>query len=143
MNQIIIGPGDGESGRSHLVGTASGSNLQSHAISSGRPILIGFSHKSFYVGLVMVQYVLLRKRLGIIPSILLVPDANALLWNIPRLGHLRTTTIFQLRRPAKPDPVAPFGDRRLPLLPLPLNENRHSQPSPWSTPSRFSKDYLK
>ena len=35
----------------------------------GRPIVIRFSLKSFYVGLGMVQYILLRKHLGIIPYI--------------------------------------------------------------------------
>ena len=49
-------------------------------------------------------------------------------------------TIFQLWRPAHPLTVSPFRDRRLPLLLLPLNEYRHSQPAPWITPSRLSKD---
>ena len=70
------------------------------------------------------------------------PRRHCLSVESPRRGNLRPTTICQLRRPAKPDPVAPFGDRRLPLLPLPLNRNRHSQPAPWSTPSRFREDYL-
>ena len=90
----------------------------------------------------MVRYVLLRKRLGMIPTIFLVPDATASAWNWPRRGHLRPMTIFQLWRPAKPDPVVPFVDQCLPLLPLPLNRNRHSQPAPWSTPSQFSEDSL-
>ena len=78
--------------------------------------------------------ILLRKHLGMIPLILLIPDATDLAWNLPQRGHLRLTTICQLRRPTKPDPVAPFGDLRLLLLPLPSDGNRDSQPAPWSTP---------
>ena len=77
-----------------------------------------------------------------IPSIVLAPNATALACNRPQRGHLRPTTIFQLRRPGKPDPVSPFGDWHLPLLPLPSNGNRHSQPAPWSTPLWFRKYYL-
>ena len=97
--------------------------------------------KSFYVGLGMVQYILLRKHLGAIPSIFFIPDNTVSEWNRPRLGHLQIPTIFQMRRPAQPVPFTPFGDRRLPLLPLPSNGNRNSQPAPWLTPFQFSEEF--
>ena len=125
-NQLLQGPAEGESRRAHLVRTASVSDLPSHAISSGRPIFIRFSLKSFYVGLCMVRYILLRKHLGTIPPIVLIPEKSASAWNRPRWVHLRPTTICHICRPDKPDPVAPFGDWRLPLLPLPSDGNRHS-----------------
>ena len=93
----------------------------------------------FYVGLCMVQCVLLRKHLGTILLIFPIPDDTASEYNWPRRGHIELPTIYQLRRPVKSIPVAPFGDRHLPLLPLSLNRNRNSLPSPWFTPFRFSK----
>ena len=136
-NQLLRGPIEGKYGRANFVGTASCSDLPSHAISLGRPIVIGFACKRFYVGLGMVQCVLLQTHLGMIPLIVLVPDAAALAWNRPRRGQLRHTEIYHLRRPSKPYPVAPFGDWRLPLRPLPSNRNWHSQPAPWSKSSQF------
>ena len=49
-------------------------------------------------------------------------------------------TICQMWRPAQPVPIAPFGDWRLPLIPLPSNGYRHSQLAPWLTPLRLSED---
>ena len=46
-----------------------------------------------------------------------------------------------MRRPAQPVPSAPFGDRRLPLLPPPTNGNRHSQPASWITPSQINEEF--
>ena len=89
----------------------------------------------------MVRYVLLRKHLGTILSIVFIPNNTTLAWNWPRRGHLQHPTICQLQRPAQPLPVATFGDRRLPFLPPPLNGNRESQPAPWLTPSRFSEEF--
>ena len=55
----------------------------------------------FYVGLGMVQCVLLRKQLGTIPSISPIPDNTASACNWPRRGYLRLLKICQLQRPAK------------------------------------------
>ena len=44
-HQLFLGPADGAFRRAHLVRTASGSNSSSHAIASGRPIVIGFETK--------------------------------------------------------------------------------------------------
>ena len=89
----------------------------------------------------MVQYVLLRKHLGTIPSIVFIPDNTALVYNRPRQGHLQHPTIYQLRRPEQPVTASPFGDQYLPLLPPPSNGNRNSQPAPWLTTSRFSENF--
>ena len=97
--------------------------------------------QSFYVGLVIVQYVLLRKHLGTIPSNIFIPDNTSSAWNRPQQGNLRHLTICQLRRLTQPVPALPFGDRCLPLLPPPLNGNWHSQLAPWLTPLRFSKEF--
>ena len=96
--------------------------------------------QSFYVGLCMAQYILLGKHLGTIPSISPIPDDNASECNWLRRGHLQLPTICQLLRFSKSVPVTHFGDRRLPLLPLPINVNRNSQPVPWLTPLQFSLD---
>ena len=95
--------------------------------------------KSFYAGLGMVRYVLLRKYLGTILSILPTPNDNTLAWNWAQRRQLRLPKTFQLRRPAKSVPVAPFGDWRLPLFPISSNGNWHSQLAPWLTPLRFRK----
>ena len=99
-----------------------------------------FFPQSFYVGLVMVQYFLLRKHLGTILPISPIPDDTYSAWNWPRRGHLRLPTIYQPRRPPKSVPVAPFGDQRFPILPIPANENHHYQPAPWITPLIFIED---
>ena len=72
----------------HLAETASGSDHPSGTISSGSSAPRVFSTNASYVGLV-VYYVLLRKRLPTIPSIILVPDNTALAWDHPRRVHLR------------------------------------------------------
>ena len=141
-NQLLSVSVEGESGRSHLFGTASGSDLLSHAILLGQLIVIRFYHKIFYIWLGMLRYVLLRKHLGTILLIVLVPNVTASSWNRSRRGYLWPTKICHLWRPAKPYPIVSFGDRRLLLLYLLSNGNRNYQLAPWSTPSGFSKYYL-
>ena len=76
-----------------------------------------------------------------IPSTVFTPDNTDLEWNPPRRGNLQHPTVCKMWRPAQPGPAAPFGYRRLPLLPPPSNGNRHSQLAPWLTPSQFSEDF--
>ena len=47
-----------------------------------------------------------------------------------------------MRISAQPVPAAPFGDRRVLLLPPATNGNQHSKPASWLTPSRQSEDFL-
>ena len=136
-HKLLQGPAEGAFRRSHLSGTASGSDLPPHAISSGRLIFNGFPPNLIR----KPRYGLLRiitKNLGTIPSIVFIPDNTALSWNRTQQGHLHDPTIFQLRSPAQPSSSAPFGDRCLPILPPPTNGNRYSQPAPWLTPLRLS-----
>ena len=139
MEQPLSGLAEGEPGRSHLVGTTSGSDHLSHTISPGSLVVIGFCHKIIR-RISMVWYVLLRKHLRTIPSIILIPDATASEQNRPQQGHLRHIKICQLPRPAKPEPAAPCRYRRLPPLPLPSRGNHNTQPTPWFKPTGLIKD---
>ena len=98
--------------------------------------------RSFYVNLGMVRYRLLQKYLRTLPPIVLIANIAALAWNQPRQGHLRHTTIYQLRRPAQPVPATPSVYRRLPVLPPTTNGNRHSKPAPLLTPLRRSEYFF-
>ena len=98
--------------------------------------------RSFYVSLCMVRFTLLQKHLETIPPNILITNIVALSWDRPRRGHLRNMTTYQLRRPAQPVPATHFRDRRLPLLPPPMNGNRHSKPTPWPTPLQRSEEFL-
>ena len=92
-------------------------------------------HRSFYVSLGMARFTLLRKHLRTIPPNIFITNIAASAWDKPQHRHLWYMRTHQLRRPTQPVPAAPFGDWRLPLLPPPTNENRHSKPAPWHTPS--------
>ena len=76
-----------------------------------------------------------------IKDCILIPNNTALAWNQPQWRHLRHPKICQLCRPPQPIPATPFGYQHLPLIFIFSNRNHHSQPAPWLTPLRFSKDF--
>ena len=84
--------------------------------------LSSFFPQKLYLGLGMVRYILLRKHLGTILSIFPIPDDTASTWNWPQRWHIWLPTIWQLRRPEKQVPFAPFVDWGLSLLPFPQTE---------------------
>ena len=90
----------------------------------------------------MVRFTFLQKHLGMIPPSILLTVIAALAWDRQRQGHLKQTTIHQLRRSAQSVPATPLGDRRRPLLPSTANENRRYKPAPWPTPLRRSEEFL-
>ena len=91
----------------------------------------------------MARFTFLRKHLGAIPPSILLTNIAASAWDRPIRGHLKQTTICQLRRSSQAVPTALFGDRRLPLLPSAANKNRSYKPAPWPTPLRRSKYFYR
>ena len=89
----------------------------------------------------MVRFIYLRKHLGtILPSFFLT-DIAASAWDRPRQGHIRKTTIHQLRRSAEAAPDTPFGNwRRLLLLAI-ENKTRSHEPKTWPTPWQRNIDF--
>ena len=64
LHQLFQGLVEGAFKRSHLVGTASGSDSSSHTILSGWLIFIAFFFRRLYVSLGMVRFTLLQKTSG-------------------------------------------------------------------------------
>ena len=124
---------EGATRRAHLIGTSSGSEFKSHAILPTWLIVVGFFPKLMRrIG--MVRFIYLRRHLGTIPPSFFLTDTATLAWDRQRQGHIRQSTICQLRRSAQGAPVTPFGDRRrLPLQDL-GDENQSDEPKPWPTP---------
>ena len=132
---------EGATRRSHLVSTTHVTDSTSHAILSSWLIVVEFSLQSFYVRIGMLHFIYLRKHLGMMPPSFFLTTIAASAWDMPRIGHLRKTTIRQLRRSAQAVPATPFGGRRRPLLPSTANENRSHKPTPWPMPLQRNKDF--
>ena len=75
----------------------------------------------------MVCFTYLQKHLWTIPPSILLTDFDASAWDRPIRGHLRQTTICQMRRSVQAVPATFFRYRRRPLLPSTANEKSELQ----------------
>ena len=131
---------EGATRRAHLVGTSSSSEFKSHAILPTWLIVVGFSPKLLR-RIIMVRFIYLRRHLGTIPPSFFLTDTDTSACDRPRRGHIRQSTIRQLRRSVQGAPVTPFGDQRRLLLQDLGDENRSDEPKPCPTPWQRNIDF--